>query len=166
MSTVSVNTYTHSVTYVSDNILKSIKDIIKLSGLDPSNFVESWPDNSKAIQTWINSGHLERVVLEIYDPKTDILIKRWDIDITYSWSAGDGTFYTDTEQIKYAIIKAGVAPGSAKYKLLLDTKTGKPTVEGWGPGTYRSTDHMVKQSLGSTIEHSGLGGNAGYWRPK
>jgi len=35
MSAVSVYTYTHSVTYVSDNILKSFRDIIRLSGLNP-----------------------------------------------------------------------------------------------------------------------------------
>jgi hypothetical protein len=32
MTSVVVNTYTHSVTYVADNILKSMKDIIRLSG--------------------------------------------------------------------------------------------------------------------------------------
>ena len=36
MSTVATYSYTHSVTYVTDNILKSLKDIILLSGLDPS----------------------------------------------------------------------------------------------------------------------------------
>jgi hypothetical protein len=40
-TTVSVNTYTHSVTYVADNILKSIKDIIRLSGLNPAKFAGS-----------------------------------------------------------------------------------------------------------------------------
>lgn len=35
MSTVATYSYTHSVTYVTDNILKSLKDIILLSGLDP-----------------------------------------------------------------------------------------------------------------------------------
>ena len=35
MSAVAVYSYTQSVTYVADNILKSLKDIIRLSGLDP-----------------------------------------------------------------------------------------------------------------------------------
>ncbi|MBK4532512.1 HORMA domain containing protein, partial [Enterobacter cloacae] len=39
-------------------------------------------------------------------------------------------------------------------------------VEGWSKGSYRSTDGMVKQSLGSTVEHSGLAGQAGYWRQR
>ncbi len=164
MSSVSVYSYTHSVTYVADNILKSLKDIIRLSGLDPSNLVNSWESNMLALKTWLDSGHLERVVLEVYNPKTDALIIRWDVEIVYAWTSGDGSFWTDTEQLKYHILKAGLAPSEARYRLLMDTKSGRPDVEGWSSTSFRSTDGMVRQSLGSTVEHSGLGGNAAYWR--
>lgn len=164
MTTVTVNTYTHSVTYVADNVLKSLKDIIRLSGLSPSKLVDSWGTNMSALQTWLGTGDLERVVLEIFNPRTGALILRWDIDIVYGWSSGDGSFWTDTDQLKYAIRKAGVAPGDAGYELLLQCKAGYPEVSGWSPGTYRSTGSMVRHSLGTTIEHSGLGGSAAYWR--
>ena len=100
MSTVSVYSYTHSVTYVTDNVLKSLKDIIRLSGLSPTNLVNSWESKHRAIKTWIESKHLECVELEIYNPLTNALILRWDLDIVYKWSDGDGSFYTDTEQLK------------------------------------------------------------------
>ena len=164
MSTVAVNTYTHSVTYVAGNILKSLKDIIRLSGLDPSNLVESWSSKMRALQTWLESQHLEMVVLEIFDPKTGALVGRWDIDILYTMGSGDGSFWTDTEQIKYHVRKAGLAPSDAKYRLLLQNKPGRPDVDGWSPAEYRSTDGFVRHSLGSTIEHNGLGGSAAYWR--
>lgn len=164
MSTVATYSYTHSVTYVADNILKSLKDIIRLSGLDPTGFANDWASNLLAVRTWLDSGDLEQVTLEIYDPTTDRLITRWDIDIVYSWASGDGSFWTDTEQLRYAILKAGVLPNQARYKLMLRTKPGRPDVSGWSKGSYRSTDGMVKQSLGSTVEHSGLGAQAGYWR--
>lgn len=164
MSSVAVYSYTHSVTYVADNILKSLKDIIRLSGLDPTNLVEGWESSLLALRTWLDSEHLRKVVLEIYDPKTDALITRWDVDIMYSWSSGDGSFWTDTEQLRYAIRKAGVAPSTARYRLVMDNKLGRPDVPGWSQTTYRSTDGMVRQSLGSTVEHSGLGGSAAYWR--
>ncbi len=166
MTSVTVNTYTHSVTYVADNILKSLKDIVRLSGLDPSKLVDGWESNMLALRTWLDSGDLQRVILEIYDPRTDALITRWDIDIVYNWSSGDGSFWTDTEQLKYAIRKSGVAPSAASYRLLMDNKPGRPAVPGWSSTTYRSTSGMVRQSLGSTIEHSGLGGSAAYWRQK
>ncbi len=164
MSSVAVYSYTHSLTYVADNILKSLKDIIRLSGLDPSTFVGDWQTNMLAVQTWLNTGDLRTVVLEIYNPRTDALVFRWDIEIAYSWSSGDGSFWTDTEQLKYAIRKAGLAPSEARYRLLLDTKPGRPDVIGWSKGSYRVTEGMVRQSLGTTVEHSGLGASTSYLR--
>jgi hypothetical protein len=164
MTNVVVNTYTHSVTYVADNVLKSLKDIIRLSGLDPSQFVGDWGTNMLAVQTWLTTGDLRKVVLEIYNPNTNALILRWDVEITYGWSGGDGSFWTDTEQLKYAIRKVGVVPNEARYRLLLDTKPERPDVIGWSPASYRATDGMVRQSLGSTVEHNGLGASTSYLR--
>jgi hypothetical protein len=163
MTSVAVNTYTHSITYVADNILKSFKDIIRLSGLDPAKFANDWDSNMRAIKTWLGTGDLEKVVLEVFHPGTGALIVRWDIDIVYGWSA-DGSFWTDTEQLKYHILKAGLAPSDAAYDIVLKNKPGRPDVAGWGPGSFRSTDGFVRHSLGSTIEHYGLGGSAAYRR--
>ncbi len=163
MTSVAVYSYTHSVTYVADNILKSFKDIIRLSGLDPTNLIESWNSKMLALTTWLQSGHLECVVLEVFDPTTDRLIGRWEIDVVYG-ASGDGSFWTDTQQIKYHIRKAGIWPSQARYQLLMQNRDGRPDVAGWGPAEYRSTEGFVRHSLGSTIEHNGLGGNAAYWR--
>ena len=163
MTAVSVNTFTHSVTYVIDNILKSLKDVIRLSGLDPGAFAAMRASYERALTTWLGGQWLEKVVLEIYDPRTDALVTRWDIDVVYGWN-GDGMFFTDTEQLKYHIKKAGLAPETARYRILMDTKPNRPDVDAWSKTTYRSTAGMVRQSLGSTVEHSGLGGSAAYWR--
>ena len=164
MTSVSAYSYTHSTTYVADNVLKSFKDIIRLSGLDPTKFTDGWESNRRAIRAWLDSGHLTCVVLEIYDPRTDALVLRWDLDMVYAWSSGDGSFYTDTEQLRYAIRKAGIAPADAGYRLLLKVKPGAPDVVGWGDDSGRSTAGFARHALGSTIEHSGLGANAAYWR--
>jgi hypothetical protein len=164
VTSVCAYSYTHSVTYVADNILKSLKDIIRLSGLDPAKFADDWEVNQRGIRSWLDSGHLELVTLEIYHPTTDALITRWDITVLYGWSSGDGSFWTDTEQLRYAILKAGVVPSQAKYRLIIQNKPGRPDVEGWSPTTFRSTDGMVRQSLGATVQHQGLGANASYWR--
>jgi len=144
--------------------LKSFKDIVRLSGLDPEKLVANWETNIRALKTWLGTGDLLGVALEVFNPKTGSLIIRWDVDVVYGWSSGDGNFWTDTEQLRYHIQKAGVAPADARYDILLHTKAGRPDIAGWGTGAYRSTDGFVRHSLGTTIEHSGLGGNAAYWR--
>ena len=164
MTSVAVNTYTYSVAYLADNILKSFKDIVRMSGLDPGKLVANWETNMLALKTWLGTGDLERVILEVFNPKTGTLIVRWDIDVVYNWSSGDGSFWTDTEQLKYHIRKAGLAPSDATYDILIKNKPRRPDVPGWGTGSYRSTDGFVRHSLGSTIEHNGLGGSAAYWR--
>ncbi|GGA33118.1 HORMA domain containing protein [Neptunicoccus cionae] len=164
MTSVITYSRTQSVTYVADNVLKSLKDIIRLSGMNPANLMDTAESKMRALKTWLGTGDLERITLEIYDPRTDKLVRKWDIEVTYSWSAGDGSFYTDTDQLRFAIKKAGLAPENAAYRVLLYTRDGRPDVEGWSPTTARSTDGMVRQSLGSTIEHNGLGASASYWR--
>lgn len=164
MSAVAVYSYTQSVVYVADNILKSLKDIIRLSGLDPAKLVGEWDVLLRGISTWIESRHLETVKLEIYDPKTDALITRWDVGISYTWDISAGTFWTDTDQLKYAIRKAGLMPSEANYRVVVTNSKGRPDVVGWNSCNLRSTDGMVQQSLGTTIEHNGLGANTTYWR--
>lgn len=167
MSTfVAVNTYTHSVTYVTENILRSLQDIVRMSGLDPGKISDDWETLERGIRTWLDSKHLETIVLEVFNPSTDALIGRWDIDIAYEWSGDNGRFWVDTDQIKSAIKKTGVWPAEAKYRIVCSNKEGSANVLGWSSTTLRSTTGMIKQSLGTTIEHNGLGAGASYYRKK
>jgi hypothetical protein len=164
MSTVvSVNTYTQAVTYVADKLLTSVKDIIRLSGLDPTKFASDWDWMHRGVRKWLETKDLTAVVLEVYDPKTDALVGRWDFEIVYGFT-GDGAFRVDPDVIKYHILKQGVIPSSCKYRFLTTTKSGRPDVEGWAKTTFRSTDGFVKQSIGTAVDGSGLSGAAGYWR--
>jgi hypothetical protein len=164
MSSTAVFSYTHSVTYVADNILKSLKDILVLSGLDPQKLASDRTVLHAGIKQWIESKHLERVTLEVFHPSTDALLFRWDIEMSYTWSTEAGAFWTDTDQLRYAIRKQGVAPSEAKYRILASSKAGKPAVAGWSDTELRSTSGMLRQSVGATVEHNGLGANAAYWR--
>lgn len=164
MSTiVTANIYTHSVTYVTDKLLKSIKDLIRLSGLDPSKFADDWDVMECGIKTWLDSRDLEKVVLEVYKPETDKLVGRWDFEISYDFS-DDGTFFVDPDAIKYHILKQGVLPNTCQYRLLTTTKPGRPDVQGWTKTIFRSTEGFVRQSIGTMIDGSGLSTGASYWR--
>ncbi len=164
MSTVvSVNTYTQSVTYVTDKLLTSIKNIVRLSGLNPAKLADQWTVLELGLSTWLATHDLEQVHLEVYNPKTDGLVGRWDFEIHYSFQ-GDGTFWQDPEAIKYHIQKQGLWPSDCEYRIVTSTKDGRPDVNGWASTTLRSTSGFVKQSIGTTIDGSGLSSGTGYWR--
>lgn len=164
MSTfVAVNTYTHSVTYVADKMLLSLKEIIRASGLSPEKLASDWKVLHAGIKTWLESRDLESVILEVFDPRSDRLIGRWDFDISYGWT-GDGEMFVDTEDINYHIRKAGQWPSQCEYQVIVTTKPGRPSVNGWNSTTLRSTEGFVRQSIGTTIDANGLKSGTGYWR--
>jgi hypothetical protein len=168
MSTfVTVNTYAHSVTHVADNMIHSLHQIIRESGLSPEKLVGEWKSLRLAISTWLNSKHLDMVVLEVYDPKYTIpngLVGRWDFDIYYG-SAGDGGMWVNTEDIKYHIRKAGLWPSGCDYRVLLQNLPGAPSVAGWSGTQYYSTAGFVRQGIGTTIDGNGhISAGSAYWR--
>ncbi len=164
MSTfVSVNTYTHSVTYVADNMLRSLKEIIRESGLSPEKLANNWTVLQCGISKWLETRHLEGVVLEVYNPSTGGLVGRWDFDIVYGVQ-GDGSMWVNTEDIKYHIRKAGQWPSACDYEVITTTKAGRPDVTGWAPAAFRSTDGFVRQAIGTTIDGNGLSTGTAYWR--
>ena len=165
MSTfVAVNTYTHSVTYVTNKILLTLKNIILFSGLSPEKLTNQWAVLELGIKTWLDSKDLTGIVLEVYNPRTNALIGRWDLDIRYDYNGGDGAFWVNTDEIRYYIQKAGVWPSSCDYRILATTEPFRPNVDGWTTGSFRSTEGFTKQSLGTTIDGNGLGVGASYWR--
>ncbi len=164
MSTVvSVNTYTQSVTYVADKLLTSIKTIVRLSGLSPEKLADDWIVLERGVAKWLETHDLEQVHLEVYHPRTGDLVGRWDFEIYYGFQ-GDGAFWQDPEAIKYHIRKQGVFPAECSYRVVTTTKAGRPDVQGWTRTTLRSTAGFVKQSIGTTIDGSGLSSGTGYWR--
>lgn len=164
MSTyVAVNTYTYSVTYVSEKILLSLKEIVRESGLDPGKLADEWEVLQRGISTWIRTRNLETVHLEVYDPVTDGLIGRWDFDIAYD-EYGDDGMWVDTDLIRYHIRKQGKLPSQCDYQIVVHNKPGHPDVEGWSSCSMRSTDGFTRHAIGTNINGSnGLGARVAYW---
>lgn len=160
---VAVNTYTYSLTYLSEKLVYSLKEVIRESGLDPRKLANAWESTQDAVETWLGTRHLLAMTLEVYSPSTDNLVLRWDFDVMYDVE-GDGSMWVDADDLKYHILKRGHLPSSCKYDVILRTKRGRPDVPGWGPCEFRSTDGLSRHSIGTMINASnGLGSRAAYW---
>src|SRR5207302_7692659 len=66
--------------YATDKMLLSLGNIIRDSGLPMDTFVNNRSTYERGVKTWMFSGHFELLMLEVYDPLTDNLIRRWDFD--------------------------------------------------------------------------------------
>lgn len=163
-TTVFVNTYTHSVTYVTDKLLTSIKNIVRQSGLNPSKLTQEWESLERGIKTWLSTEHLEQVHLEVFNPTNNKLVGRWDLEIFYAFSGDGAAFWLDPDVISYHIKKQGLWPSNCDYRIIVTAKRGRPNVLGWSNTTFYSTEGFVRQSIGTTIDAGGLSTGASYWR--
>ena len=163
MSTATfVISYAYTVTHVTAKILHILTNIIRDIGLDPAKFTRSWAVYENGISAWLASRHLQRVTLEVYDPTTNNLLTRWDMDVVYS-SVGDGDLWYDAAAVRYAIAKAGLAPSSCLYDIKLNTLADRPYVAGWEDCAFRSTEGFNRYAVGATIGGNGLSTETAYW---
>lgn len=166
MSTVvNVNTLTHTISYVTSKMLLSLKEIIREIGLDPGKLTEGWDTYERGISAWLESRHLRQVILEVYDPKNDNLVTRWDMKVVYGYT-GDGSLWVDIDAIRYSIAKAGLVPSSCDYRLLVDNAPDRPDIPGWAACEFRSTDEFSRYSIGATVGGNGISAEAAYWRKR
>jgi hypothetical protein len=166
MSTsVRVSTRTHSYTHVATNMLRSLKQIIVGCGLSQDVIVGEWDALERGATTWLSSQHLRKLVLEVFDRRSDALIGRFDFTITYDYyGSGDGDLWLDPTTVDQAIRRAGLYPSNCNYRIVADTAPGRPDVEGWSTTSLRSTAGFSQQSLGTGIGGGSVGASLSYYR--
>jgi len=160
-----VNTYAYSVTHLTDNMLRGLQELIRELRLSPQKFAHDWRSSELAISTWLGSGHLYKLALEIYDPsEPDEAILIPEFDIVYDTdSDDDGSFWVDGEALRYEILKTGVLPSACTSSLLCYNRAGRPIVDGWGEVEARSRGGMTRYVAGRSIGAPRLAANSAVW---
>lgn len=166
MSTVSVSTSVYSATHVATNMLRGLKQIVAGCGLDTSKLVGQWSVLEAGMSTWVASGDLEELVLEVWDSSSpNGLIGRFDFRIDYSYyGSGDGDLWLDPDTVAWAIKKNGSYPSGCEYRIVADTALGAPHVDGWSKTTLRSTGGLRRHSVGTALGGASMGAGLSYWK--
>ena len=106
-----------------------------------------WAVLENGVSTWLGSGHLKSLVLEVFDPTLTTgkdLVGRFDFVIDYGYYGdGNGELWLDPDTVSYAVRKNGSYPSRCSYRLVVDTLPGEPAVPGWSDTTFRSTDELT-----------------------
>lgn len=168
MTSVSVNTSVYSTTYVATNMLLGLKQLIAASGLSAKKLMGEWDTLELGCATWLASGHLRRLVLEVYDPalpEGSDLIGRFDFDVVYDYYAsGDGELWMDPDTVSWTVRKNGSYPSNCSYRVVVDNAPGRADVPGWSSTSFRSTTGFVRQTSGTAVGGGSLGAQLSYYR--
>jgi hypothetical protein len=166
MSAVAVHTYarTHTSVFVSDKLRNFLKLLVRHYGLDPQGVVDAWSDwVDRAARTWLESGHLESIVIEFYQSGSDVAAARWDFPIRYDGNGADD-MWIDRLFFEDTFPKAKAPPAGCSYRIVLRTLPGEPPVAGVGPTTLRSLNGLVARNAGTVIATPDIMASARYYR--
>lgn len=166
MSIVAVRSYarTHTAVFVSDKLRNFLKILVRHYGLNPQGVVDAWSDwVDLAARTWLETGHLEAIVLEFYKPGSTCAAARWDFPIRYDGNGVD-EMWVDRLFLEETFSKASTPPSGCLYRIVLQTDTRRPDVPGVGPTTFRSTNGMTAREAGTVIATPDIMASARYYR--
>lgn len=162
---VRVNSATYSATHVATNMLRGLKQLIAGCGLDVTKFARDFAVLEKGVATWVRSGHLRELVLEVWEPKSPThLVGRFDFTIDYSYGGGDGDLWLDPDTVAWVIKKNGAYPSLCDYRVVADTAPGAPRVDGWRDTTMLDTGALRRHSVGTALGGGSTGASLSYWK--
>lgn len=166
MSAVSVHAYarSHTSVYASDKLRNFLKLLVRHYGLDPQGVVDAWSDwVDHAARTWLDSGHLESIVIEFYRPGYDTADARWDFPIRYDGNGVD-EMWVDRLFFEESFAKAEAPPAGCLYRIVLFHKPGEPYVSGLSSTTMRSINGLSSREVGTVIATPDIMASARYYR--
>lgn len=168
MNATSTHAYarSHTSTYLSDKLQSFLKVLVYHYGLSPEGVADAW---SKWVgltaRTWLESGHLEAIVIEFFRPGSDVALARWDFPMRYDGNDGDD-MWTDRSFFQSMISKAVAPPRDCTYRIVLSHRPNPPQVSGvnLSSTSFKSLGSMVGREVGTVIATPDVMASARYYR--
>lgn len=159
-----VFTQTHSIVFLSDNLRNTLREVIRENGISPQKLVQDWEVIEQGIHTWLQSRHLNNIVVEFFKPGASIASARWEFPIGYTGSGVEDDMWLDKAYLRQLIAKAKRPTTDCTYRILLCTNSGAPTVAGFTSCTFLSTGQLAARQAGTVISTGHITAAATYWK--
>ena len=154
----------HSITFLSDNLRNTLREVIRENGLDPYKLTQDWETVERGIQAWLRSGDLLRIVVEFFRPGASFASARWEFPIDYTGSGADDDMWLDRAYLRQLIAKSARPSADCTYRVVLSTRPGAPSVAGFTDCTFLSTGQLAARQAGTVIATPHMTAGVTYWR--
>jgi hypothetical protein len=154
----------HSIVFMSDNMRNTLREVIREYGISPGKLMQDWDTIERGIQTWLQSGHLNNIVVEFFKPGASEASARWEFPILYTGSGIDDDMWLDKNYLRQLIAKSKRPTSDCTYRIILCTDNGAPAVSGFTSCSFLRTGQMSARQAGTVIATGHMTAGATYWR--
>lgn len=176
---VNVASWIQTYNFVANETATFLLNYIDHRNLNVQKLVDMREKLEGAIWTYLSSGHLTRVIVEVYRDSNDELIERFDLkyDITSPENLSqqeiedmnETNFQSYHEEIMGELRKYDPPPDGCTYRIMIGYKTtndlgeSPPDLDGWTSANPRDTSSLNKNSLGDAIDAGPVDAAAEFW---
>jgi len=157
-------TQAHSIVFLSDNLRNTLREVIRENGISPDKLMQDWETIQQGIKTWLQSGHLNNIVVEFFRPGASASSARWEFPIGYAGSGVDDDMWLDKNYLRQLIGKSARPSTDCTYRIILCANTGRPYVEGFVDCSFLSTGNLAARQAGTVIATGHMTAAVTYWR--
>jgi len=161
---VSAYTQAHSIVFLSDGLRNTLREVIRENGISPDKLMQSWDTVERGIRAWLQSGHLNKVVVEFHRPGGTTAAARWEFPIGYTGSGVDDDMWLDKNYLRQLIAKSARPSSDCTYRVLLCTNNGAPHVDGFVDSSFLATGGLSARHAGTVIATGHMTAGVTYWR--
>lgn len=163
-----VNTLTYARTqtaiYVSDKMRSLIRTLILNYGFDPQKLMDAWSGwVHEAARAWMETGDLQKFVIEFYQPGAANASARWDFPIRYDGKDID-QMWIDTDFLHGSVAKAARPPAGCTYRILLVPRLGARDLPGMSDAAFLGLSGLTAREAGTIIGTPDIMASATYYR--
>ncbi len=154
----------HSIVFFSDSMHTALRELIRENGLDPDKLMQEWATIERGVRTWLDSGHLNNIVVEFYTPWSSVASARWDFPVGYGGSGVDDDMWLDKDYLRKLIAKSARPTRDCIYRILLCTDAGAPAVSGFTSCSFLGTGRLSARQAGTVIATGHMTAGITYWK--
>lgn len=164
---VNVASWTQTYNFVANETATFLLNYTDHRNLDVNKLVDMREKIEDAIWTYLSSGHLTRVIVEVYHESNGELEERFDLkyDITSPDNLSqqeiedmnETNFQSYHEEIMEELRKYDPPPSGCTYRIMIGYRTtndigeSPPDLDGWTSANPRDTTDLENKSLGDAI---------------
>lgn len=176
---VKIGAWTATYGFVANETATFLLNYLDHRGLDVNKLVDMREKLEDAIWTYLSSGHLTRVIVEVYPNGGGQLEERFDLafeltspeDVTKEQAKdmNERNFQSYHEQIMGELRQFDPPPEGSTYRILVgyraenDHGESPPDLDGWADAMAKDTSHLNKNDLGDAIDAGPVDGSAELW---
>ena len=150
---VRAGTQTRSAVYVANEVIRSLLEIVGQRGLPLEQMQSRLEFYSDSFRLLVAGRWLESVTLEVFDPGSNRLVEKYELDLSYAPTAqGEESFATHVDKLRTELSRLAKLGPKLCYRVLIQRTEGSPDVPGWYPTVSRDDSHLQKTAAGKFIE--------------